>query len=114
MLHGIKGKALEKKWRGVIKGFQATSLSVEAYTREHHLSKSSLYKWSKRLKMPLKGPSLPLSFVEIKALDGFLEQPPSSEVFSVEVRISKGSGYLKTELSWPKMVDLVKALVVTC
>jgi hypothetical protein len=106
MSEDVRKKALEKKWRGVLKDFQESSLTVEAYARDRHLSKSTLYKWSKRFSIPLKKPSL--SFVELKSL----AQVPSSalEVFSVKIRVAKG-GCVRVEVPWPKVAEFVKALL---
>jgi hypothetical protein len=114
MVKDIKGKAADRRWRGILKDFQENSLTVEAYARDCHMSRSTLYKWSKRLEMPLKKtslPSSPLSFVEIKPLEGLKDQVSPLEVFSIEVKVSKGACCFKAEMTWSKMIDFVKAFL---
>lgn len=102
-----KDEALASKWCQLIKDYQASSLSsIEAYAQSHQVAKSSLYKWSKRLGLPLK--QSPVSFIELEPL---AELPPSGlESFSVEVRINNRSTVTMTA-PWPKVIELVKALV---
>jgi len=79
-------------------------LSLDSYTKSHHISKSNFYKWKRRLNSSPKAP--PLSFIELQPL----AQAPQPEIFSVEVGVSKG-GCVKVGLTWPKVVELVKVLL---
>lgn len=99
-----RGESLEKKWEGIIKGWQESLLSLDSYTKSHHISKSNFYKWKRRLNSSPKAP--PLSFIELQPL----AQAPQPEIFSVEVGVSKG-GCVKVGLTWPKVVELVKVLL---
>lgn len=115
----LERDVLEKKWRGIIKEFQSSFLTVESYAREHHISPSSLYKWSKRLSLPLRRQE-GLSFVELRPLNqqDFGHQVGHDPcklggelaIFCVEVTVAKG-GILKVDVSWPRLIDLVKALL---
>lgn len=111
MLKDIRKESLKKKWQGLIKDFQESSLPVKDYVQERHIQKSSLYKWSKRLGMPLKKVPVPLSFIELQPLDQeAAPYVPQLELFAIEVMVSKG-GSVKVDMPWPKMVEFVKALL---
>ena len=99
-----RGEALEKKWEEIVRGWQGSLLSLDSYTKSHHISKSNFYKWKRRLDSSQKAP--PLSFIELQPL----AQASQPEVFSVEVGVSKG-GCVKVGMTWPKVVELVKALL---
>lgn len=104
MSEGFRRNALEKRWQEIIKDLQGSSLSVAAYARAHHISKASLYKWSKKLGATLL--NTPLSFVELAPLT----QAAEEEYFSVEVVVAKG-GCVKVDVTWPKVIEFVKALL---
>lgn len=103
MSGNLRRDALEKKWKGIIKGWQESSLSLDSYTKNHHISKSNFYKWQRRLGL---SPKASLSFIELHPL----AQAPQPDVFSVEVGVSKG-GCVKVDVPWPKVVELVKTLL---
>lgn len=115
----LEREDLEKKWRGIIKGFESSFSTVESYAREHHISPSSLYRWSKRLCLPLTRKE-GLSFVELRPLNQqdlchevgheSCQLGGELEIFCVEVTVAKG-GHLKVDVPWPRLIDLVKALL---
>lgn len=104
MSKDFRRAGLEKKWRDIIKGLHGSSLSVEAYARAHHISRASLYKWSKRLAETLS--NRPLSFVELAPMVPTAEE----EYVCVEVIVAKG-GCVKVAVAWPKVIEFVKALL---
>ena len=101
-----KDEALVSKWVQIIKGYQRSSLSIEAYAHSKQVAKSSLYKWSKRLGISLK--PAPLSFIELEPLAEVPLLPLES--FSIEVRINNRSS-VTMAVPWPQIIELVKALV---
>ena len=101
----IRGEALKKQWEDVLKNYKESPLSVNEFTKERRLSKSSIYKWSNRLGIDLK--KEPLSFIELAPIS---PQPSSSTSYSVEVKI-KDRCSVKIEAPWIQVIELVKALV---
>jgi hypothetical protein len=107
MTKSEEDEGLTNKWRQIIKGYQGSSFSsIEAYADSQQLSRSSLYKWSKRLGMPLRKETL--SFIELEPTAELASLPLES--FSVEVRINNRST-VAMAAPWPKVIELVKALV---
>ena len=106
MSAGTKRDDLEKKWQRILKDLRESPLSVAAYAQAHDISESSLYKWSKRLGAPLN--KRLLSFIELEPLA--TPQVTEEEFFSVDVVVAKG-GCVKVDMSWPRMIEFVKALL---
>ena len=106
MTKAEKEEALGSKWREIIKGYETSGLSIKGYADSQQVAKSSLYKWSKQLGIPLRKKSL--SFIELEPL---AELPPLGlESFPIEIRINNRSSVMM-EAPWPKVIELVKALV---
>ena len=107
MAKSEKDEGLTNKWRQIIKDYQASSFnSIGAYADSQQVAKSSLYKWSKRLGMPLRKESL--SFIELKPIAALPSLPLES--FSVEVRMNNRST-IAMAAPWAKVIELVKALI---
>lgn len=107
MTKSEKEEELRSKWRQILKDYQASSFgSIESYADNQQIARSSLYKWSKRLGMPLKKEAL--SFIELEPVT---ELPSLAlECFSVEVRINNRST-VGLSAAWSQVIELVKALV---
>ena len=104
MTKSEEDEGLTSKWRQIIMDYQTSCLSIKGYAQSQQVAKSSLYKWSKRLGLPLK--QAPLSFIELEPLDKI----PYLETFPIEVRINNRSTVAMTA-PWPKVIELVKALI---
>lgn len=120
---------LEGHWTRVLDDFADSNCSVSQYCQQLNISKAAVYKWSKRLGIPLKArdcakePSVdqaatqpmasengpPFSFIEFN-----VPHPPISPPLPVKFELLLARGrLLKIEApsTWDGMVGLVKALV---
>lgn len=97
-------EATKQKWQTLIKNFHHSPLPIDAYVRHHQIGKTTIYKWSKRLNMPLK--KEPLSFLELSIPAAALPPPT---VFMVEVHSPRGH-HLKMPLGWEQVLALVQTM----
>ena len=96
--------ATQQKWQTLIKNFHRSPLPIDAYVRHHQIGKTTIYKWSKRLNIPLK--KEPLSFLDISVPTTALLP---STTFMVEVHSPRGH-HLKMPLDWEQVVALVQTM----
>lgn len=119
----------EGEWRSVLEDYMASGHRQDFYCRERHISKASLYKWSKRLGLPLRqerplsetetidkrnaqhsaAEEVPFSFIELK-----VPQHNADAFSSLKLEIlldQERKVNLETTASWERVVELVKALV---
>lgn len=120
---------LEVHWLRVLDDFSDSNCSVSQYCQQLNISKASLYKWSHRLGVPLKGckpikerpvnqkepqpitqeDSSLFSFIELNA-----SCPPMNPSLPVKFELLLAQGRsLKIEApsSWDGVIGLAKALV---
>ena len=120
---------LEAHWKKILEDFAASGGGVSKYCQEHKESKSSLYKWSKQLDIPLRnqcsltkthqvdrsgvqasspGEEESFSFIKLKV-------PPSNTSASLPVKLELSliqERKLRIELAstWEQVVDMIKTL----
>lgn len=97
-------KTTQQKWQTLIKNFHQSPLPIDAYVRHHQIGKTTIYKWSKRLNMPLK--KEPLSFLDVSVPTA---ASPSPTIFMVEVHFPRGH-HLKMPLGWEHVLELVQTM----
>jgi hypothetical protein len=98
---------ITKKWEDILQDFHRSHLSVTAYAREHHISKTSLYKWAKHLGAPLA--EKPLTFVEIPQQQPSFITACEPELFSIKIQSTNGAN-LSVALPWIRLVEFVKGV----
>jgi len=130
MTKKIGTQELEARWQKVLEDYASSSYGVSQYCQDRKVSKSSLYKWSQRLGMPLKnrpalakanqinkdntppilaGQEAPFSFIELKL-------PPSHAgapfPLKLELLLTQ-ERKLRMEVSstWEQLVGMIKTLV---
>ena len=104
-------------WQQTLAHFLASGLSQVAYTKQYKISKASLYKWSKRLAIPLRSGKAascveqdqPLSFIEVRS--SLCAASVSQVPLKLEL-LRAGSPTIKAEmtLGWEEAASLLKAL----
>lgn len=98
---------IAKKWEDILQDFNRSQLSVTAYAREHHISKTSFYKWSKKLGAPLD--EKPLTFVEIPQQQPSFTLPCEPELFSIKIQSTNGANLI-VALPWSRLIEFVKGV----
>jgi hypothetical protein len=130
MVRKVRTEELAARWQKILEDFAASDCGVIQYCQDRKVSKSSLYKWSERLRMPLKNHSTlakicqmnndndtinstsqeaPLSFIELKL-------PPSdvgaSFPLKLELLLTQDRKLrMETSSTWDQLVGMIKALV---
>ncbi|OJX13131.1 MAG: hypothetical protein BGO77_08565 [Caedibacter sp. 37-49] len=104
-------------WQQTIEKFLSSGLSQDEYAKQHKISKASLYKWSKRLsipltafkKTPLESQAQPLTFIKIPSVSVSRDSIP----LKLEIMGVRGSS-IKAEMSvvLEQVASLLKALIV--
>ncbi len=120
---------LEGYWLRVLDDFAESNCSVSQYCQQLNISKATLYKWSKRLGVPLKGRDLDkkapiaqkdaqsmapasepaFSFIELN-VPCPTEEPPLPVKFELLLP-QRRSLKIEAPSSWNGVIGLVKALV---
>lgn len=124
------GIELEAHWKGILEGYVGSNYGIGKYCQDRKISKASLYKWSKKLAIPIKNQrsltmthctdensaqTTPIrekeafSFIELKA-------PPSNTNFSFPLKLElllAQEHRLKIEIpsTWEQVVGMIKTLV---
>ena len=94
-----------KRWEEIIHDFQKSPLSVKAYTKEHGIAKSSLYKWLNHFGLTHTKESL--SFIELPHHQPAITALIEPELFQVALKNTKGST-LTVTLPWSHLIDFAR------
>lgn len=95
---------LTKRWTGLIKECQTSGLAIEDFAKQNKIGASSLYNWSKRLGLPLRGQNQSeISFIELGSIQTNVQ---NTELYPVEM--GAGGITIKTGLPLIQIVALIK------
>src|SRR5262249_18620986 len=114
----------EEYWKDVIEDYLASKRGLVDYCQKHKVSKSSLYKWSHQLGIPLKQGRQESQTQQINIMDkeeprSFIELdvPKYQENATIPLKLDllitpERQVKIETTTTWDNIVGLVKALVI--
>lgn len=99
-----QSSALEAKWTCLIRECQTSRLTIKEFAQQNKIGAGSLYIWSKRLGLSLRGQNQSeISFIELGSIQTTAR---NTEFYPVEM--GAGGITIKTEMPLLQIVALIK------
>lgn len=99
-----QSSALAAKWTGLIRDCQASRLTIKEFAQQNKIGAGSLYIWSKRLGLSLRGQNQSeISFIELGS-----NRSTVRDTHLYPVEMGAGGITMKTELPLLQIVALIK------
>lgn len=99
-----QSSALEAKWTCLIRECQTSRLTIKEFAEQNKIGAGSLYIWSKRLGLSLRGQNQSeLSFIELGSIRSTVRD---TQLYPVE--LGTGGITIKTEIPLFQIVALIK------
>ena len=80
----------EAQWRELIRGYEHSELTLEAYCQEHHIAPSGFYTWRKRFEQESEHHGEALVDITTEVATAATQRKPVNKSWQVELELGSG------------------------